>query len=145
MNLYDLTLGNYRVSRAVSWPDHPGSLVIFDVRVEAKGGAEWITEITVSGHYDGPTDIVASEDYQLTWAVDGTRLLESGSASLASASGARVRQIWSSVITPEKGTSRRLAQFPSCGEVVEAKISPFRIDGNRMSYEWEGTVTKQPE
>jgi hypothetical protein len=145
MNLYDLTQGNYRVLRAVSYPDHPGSLIVFEVRVEAKGGSEWITEITISGTYDGPRDIVASDDYQLTWVVDGAKVLEAGSASLSCASGAPMRQIWASIITPEHEAAPRLAKFPSRGEVVEAKISPFKIDGNRMSYEWEGTVKIKPE
>jgi hypothetical protein len=147
MNLYDLTLGNYRVFRAVSYPDHPESLVLFDVRVVARADTEWVTEIAIHGRYTGPTDIVASDDYRLTWAVDGEKLLESGAASLASPTGERLRQTWSSIITPGEGAnevSPRLQTFPAGGQVISATISPFKIDGHRMSYEWEGTVAKQP-
>jgi hypothetical protein len=148
MNLYDLTMGNYRVFRAVSYPDHPDSLIVFDVRVVAGSDSEWITEIAVTGRYTGPTDIVASDDYQLTWIAEGAKLLESGAASLARSSGERLRQIWSSIITPGEGgkeNSPRFETFPAGGQVVNATISPFRIDGRRMSYEWEGTVAKQSE
>jgi hypothetical protein len=148
MNLYDLTLGNYRVFRAVSYPDHPESLVVFDVRVVARGNSEWITEIAINGRYTGPTDIVASDDYRLTWVAEGAKLLESGAASLARSSGEHVRQIWSSIITPGEGaeeSSPRFKTFPAVGQVINATISPFKIVGQRMSYEWEGTVAKQRE
>jgi hypothetical protein len=145
-NLYDLTLGNYRVFRAVSYPDHPESLILFDVQVIATSESDWTTEITINGTYTGPTDIVASEDYQLTWVADGGKLLESGGSSLARSSGERLRQVWSSIITPGEGTtesSPRLA-LAAGGQVIDATISPFKIDGGRMTYEWEGTVRKQP-
>jgi hypothetical protein len=136
------------VFRAVSYPDHPDSLIVFDVRVVAPARVEWVTEIAVSGMYTGPTDIVASEDYRLTWVVDGGKLLESGAASLARSSGERVRQTWSSIITPgegAEGSSVRFKAFPAGGQVINATISPFEIDGHRMRYEWEGTVAKQSE
>jgi hypothetical protein len=147
-NLYDLTLGNYRVVRAVSYPDHPESLLVFDVRVVASGESEWATEIAINGRYTGPTDIVASDDYRLTWVADGAKLLESGASSLARPGGESLRQIWSSIITPGEGAkegSSRIKRFAPGGQVVNATISPFKIDGHRMSYEWEGTVAKQPE
>jgi hypothetical protein len=148
-NLYDLTLGNYRVLRAVSYPDHPESLILFDVQVVARTESEWATEITVNGTYTGPTDIVASDDYRLTWLADGGKLLESGVSTLNCASGERLRQVWSSIITPAeraKESSPGLKALATGGQVVNATISPFRMDGDRMSYEWEGTVRKrQPE
>ncbi|MBJ7599117.1 hypothetical protein [Candidatus Nephthysia bennettiae] len=147
-NLYDLTRGNYRVFRAVSYPDHPESLILFDVRVEASTESEWATEITISGTYTGPTDIVATEHYRLTWVAEGGKLLESGASSLARSSGERVRQVWSSIISPGETGKERLPDLRALaagGQVVNATISPFKIDGARMSYEWEGTVRKQLE
>jgi len=142
MNLYDVTRGNYRVVRAVSYPDYPESLILFDVRVAAVAELEWVTDIFINGKYNGPTDIIASNDYKLTWVADGPKLLETGVASLELSSGKHLRQVWSSIITPEEASEEvsRLAKFPSVGEVITAKISPFKLDGNSMSYAWEGTV-----
>jgi len=35
--------------------------------------------------------------------------------------------------------------FPAGGQVINATISPFRIDGHRMGYEWQGTVARQEQ
>ena len=145
-NLYDLTLGNYRVFRAISYPDYPESLVLFDAQVTATSNAEWATEIAVHGTYTGPTDINKSDEYQLTWVSDDAKLLESGSASLGCSSGERLRQTWSSIITLTQDPHESLARlraFPASGQVINATISPFNIDGHRMDYEWHGTVAKQ--
>ena len=130
--------------RAVTYPEHPGDLIVFDVTVAATQENEWTTEITVHGRYTGPTDILATEDYELTWVSDGARLLESGAAYLARSSGERVRQVWSSIITPDDdGQSGRT--LPASGQVIKATVSPFEIDGQRMRYEWTGTVSKRSE
>lgn len=146
MNLSDLTGGDYRVIRALSYPDHPDSLVVFDVLVTARTDAEWVTEIAVNGRYTGPTDVLASEDYRLTWTPDGGRVLEWGSASLACASGGRIRQVWSSIISPAGPARERTGwrrAVPAGGQVISATISPFEIDGARMRYEWKGTVARE--
>lgn len=146
-NLYDLTRGNYRVFRAVSYPDHPEDQVLFEVAVEARG-SEWATTIYVSGTYNGPTDVVANKDYKVGWMIDGRRLLESGSVELELSSGELLRQRWSSIITPVSGSGRPPAvfkRFPSDGELVEVSISPFEVRGESMTYRWEGTVKKQPK
>ena len=148
MNLYDLTRGNYRVMRAVSYPEYPESLVVFDAQVAATGETEGDTSIFINGKYTGPTDVVASENYELTWAVDGPKLLESGSATLVLRSGNSIRQTWSSIISPRDSSNEvetSFHRFPSVGEVINATISPFKIDCNSMTYEWEGTVKKLSE
>ena len=139
-------MGNYRVFRAISYPDNPESLVLFDALVTARSDSEWTTEIAIHGKYTGPTDISTSDEYRLTWASDGAKLLESGSALLGCASGERIRQIWSSIITPTQDSPEslaRLSALPAGGQVITATISPFRIDGHRMDYEWQGTVARQ--
>ena len=141
-----MTLGNYRVFRAISYPDYPESLVLFDAEVTARSDSEWTTEISIHGTYTGPTDINTSDEYQLTWVSDDAKLLESGSASLGCSSGERLRQVWSSIITPTQMSQESLAllrAFPAGGQVINTTISPFRIDGRRMDYEWQGTVAKQ--
>jgi hypothetical protein len=145
-NLYDLTGGNYRVFRAVSYPEFPDSLILFEVDVVATGEKEWTTQIYLSGTYSGPTDVVATESYQLDWRIDDRRLLESGSATLALSSGERIRQHWTSIITPTADSDRTPAifeRFPLEGQLVSASISPFEVDGRSMGYEWQGTVRKQ--
>jgi hypothetical protein len=147
LNLYDLTKGTYRVFRAVSYPDYPDSLVLFDVEVRAEK-SEWATSIYVNGAYDGPTDVVATQDYQLEWRIDDRKLLESGAAELLLSSGARVRQSWSSIITPVTRSAKQPAvfrKFPREGELANLSISPFKVAKRTLRYEWEGTVKKASE
>lgn len=134
VNLYDLTKGNYRVLRTISYPDFPESKIVTDARVKAAKSSEWDTSITINGTYNGPTDIVSVKDYQLIWTTDGKNILESGSATLELKSGGSVRQVWTSTITPEHGFDK----FPQAGELITISISPFQIDENGMSYKWEG-------
>jgi hypothetical protein len=136
MNLYDLTRGNYHMVRTISYPDFPASKIVTNAQVRATQASAWDTTITVNGTYNGPTDVVSVTDYQLTWTTDGKNILESGSATLGLSSGKSIRQVWSSTITPEHGIDK----FPQAGESITISISPFQIDGNSMSYKWEGTV-----
>lgn len=136
VNLYDLTKGNYRILRTISYPDFPESKIVTDAQVKAARNSEWDTNITITGTYNGPTDIVSTKDYQLIWTTDGKNILESGSATLELKSGGSVRQVWTSTITSEHGFDK----FPQTGELITISISPFQIDGNSMSYKWEGTV-----
>ncbi len=126
--------------RTVSYPDYPKSQLVFDVDVRAVSASEWFTDLIVSGAYDGPTDIVSARDYQVTWIIEGKTLSEKGSATLGLSSGGSVRSTWSSSIVPAR---EDFVKFPSAAEIVRVSISPFRIDGNRMSYEWKGTVGKR--
>ena len=135
-NLYDLTKGNYRILRTISYPDFPESKMVTDAQVRATRDSEWDTKITINGTYKGPTDIVSAKDYQLIWTTDGKNILESGSVTLESLSRGSVRQVWSSTITPEQGFDK----FPPAGELITISITPFQINGNSMSYKWEGTV-----
>ena len=113
--------------------------------MRAVSSSEWATTIAINGTYSGPTDIVLCEDYQLKWVINGSNLLELGTAILRSASKQSVRQVWSSIITPKKTAGKlpaALKRFPSEGELISASISPFQVDGNKMSYEWKGTVRR---
>jgi hypothetical protein len=147
LNLYDLTKGAYRVFRAVTYPDHPQSLVLFDTEVRAEK-SEWATSIVVNGVYDGPIDVAATHDYQLEWRIDDRKLLESGVAELLLSSGVRLRQFWSSIITPVTRSARQPAvfrKFPREGERANLSISPFKVTKRTLRYEWEGTVRKASE
>lgn len=142
-NLYDLTQGNYNVLRGITYPEYPESLLLIDVQVKASRNLKWNTQISIHGTYHGPTDVTACRDYQLEWHIEGKQLLESGNSSLELSSGKTLRQVWFSIITP-KGKSTGFppssCKFPSGGELIKASISPFKIDGNKMSYTWEGSV-----
>jgi hypothetical protein len=137
MNLYDLTQGNYHVHRTLSYPDYPNSQIVFDTEVTALSEKEWSTTIAISGKYDGPTDFVAVKDYQVAWTTDGKTLLEKGSAMLERATGGSVRSEWSSAIAPKEA---RFDKFPRGGETLNVTFSPLKVAGNKMSYEWQGTV-----
>lgn len=110
--------------------------MVFDTEVTAVG-REWSTKIAISGMYDGPTDVVAVKDYQVEWTTDGKTLFEKGTSTLVLSSGGSVRSLWSSAIVPNEP---RFAEFPPGGETINVTVSPFKIDGSKMSYEWEGTV-----
>lgn len=132
--------------RSISYPELPGSRVVLDVKVKAVSASEWTTEIYVTGTYDGPNDIVANNDYEIAWSADGGRLLETGGVTLLRASGGRIGQVWSSIITPEgrpDRVSEILKKFPKGGEVVTASVSPFKINKNGMSYTWNGLVKRK--
>ena len=123
----------------IAFPDYPDSQLIMEATVMAKDDSQWDTLMTINGIYKGPTDFVAKKNYRLIWTVDGNRILEWGSATLESSSGQSVRSEWSSTIT----SKRHFDGFPATGEVVDISISPFEIDNNTMSYQWEGTVQKR--
>jgi hypothetical protein len=137
MNLYDLTQGNYHVRRTVSYPEYPNSRIGFDTEVTAISEKEWSTTITISGTYDGPTDFVAVKDYEVVWTTDGKTLSENGRATLERASGGAVRSEWTSSIVPKRVL---LDKFPRGGETLNVTFSPLKVSGNKMSYEWQGTV-----
>lgn len=141
MNLYDVTGGNYGIRRSITYPDFPASKIETDAKVTATTRTEWDTNITISGTYDGPTDVVSAQDYQLTWTSDGKSILETGSATLGLRSGGSVRQVWTSTITPRNG----LQKFPQSGESISIAVSPFQITGDSMSYSWSGTVRSRPK
>lgn len=135
--MYELTGGNYRVHRTVSYPEFPNSQVVFDTEVTALRDTEWTTKISVSGKYDGPTDVASVKDYRLEWSTDGKSLSEKGSATLVTSSGRSFGSVWTSSIVPDKP---RFERFAREGETVNVSFSPFTIDGNKMSYSWQGTV-----
>lgn len=139
MNLYDLTKGSYRIQRTITYPDFPESKIVTDAQVKAVTKSEWMTTIEINGTFNGPVDVVSTKDYQLEWTAEGRNILESGSTTLELASGGSVRQIWSSMITPERG----FENFPPAGELITITITPFQIDGNQMSYQWDGMVKAQ--
>lgn len=107
-------------------------------QVAAVTETDWESTITIDGSYLGPVDIVRKKDYRLVWSAEGSTLLEMGSANLVTSTGDIVKSTWSSTIIPEK----EFVRFPDAGELIDITISPFRIDGNSMSYDWEGTVSE---
>lgn len=137
MNLYDLTQGNYHVRRTLSYPEYPKSQIDFDTEVTAINEKEWSTTIAISGTYDGPTDFVAVKDYEVAWTTDGKTVSEKGRATLVRASGGSVRSEWTSSIVPKRVL---LDKFPRGGETLNVTFSPLKVSGNKMSYDWEGTV-----
>lgn len=132
-----MTGGNYRVRRAVTYPEHPKSRLVFDAEVRAVKETEWSTTIRVEGSYDGPTDVVGFTDYELAWTSDGKTLFEEGRAKLVLASGGTVQSVWTSEIVP---TQQDLGEFPREGELVRISFSNVEIREDTMSYQWEGTV-----
>jgi hypothetical protein len=163
LNLFDLTGGNYRLQRTIFYPEFPLSQIVTDAQVTAvsdegkdkkdkddpediesthRKPSEWVTNITINGTYDGPTDIVSTEDYQLVWtACCGDKIIEFGTSTLRLSSGRSVRQHWLSTIIPEEG----FEGFPESGELLRVSISPFQIEGKEMRYEWRGTVERLPK
>ena len=140
INLSDLTGGNYLIRRAVLYPEFPNSQLTFEADVTAVSSSEWSTKLTVLGTYDGPKDVVSVQDYQITWTSDGKTISENGSVLLVLTSGKTVQSKWTSKIVPKSGD---LGKFPAGGEQINVTFSPFKIEGNGMSYPWNGTVGLQ--
>jgi hypothetical protein len=140
MNLFDLSQGTYTITRTISYPEHPQSKFTTRAEVKANSETEWNTNVSINGSYDGPSDVTSVRDYQANWTTDGKDIRESGSATLVLKSGGSLRQVWESTITFAQEGLRR---FPRAGERIEVTVSPFQIDGNKMSYTWEGTVRTQ--
>ncbi|GAB4570399.1 MAG: hypothetical protein Tsb0020_25130 [Haliangiales bacterium] len=136
-NLFDLTGGNYKVLRTVKYPKFGRSQLDFDAEVRAVNEDEWSTVIRIEGRYDGPTDVVGVEGYEVVWTSDGETLFEDGKAKLILSSGKSVETEWQSRITP---TGQALPELPEGGELVRVSYSGFEIEDNIMRYEWEGTV-----
>ena len=126
--------------RTITYPDHPDSKIVTNAQVKATSESQWDTNITINGTYSGPTDVTSVRDYQMTWTTDGKNILESGCAILVLKSGGTVRQVWESTITV---ASEGISKFPRGGEQINITISQFQIDGNKMSYTWEGSVRAQ--
>jgi len=81
---------------------------------------------------------VANQDYEIQWSTDDNRLLETGSVTLLLSSGESIRQVWSSIITPENRPDRVSAvfkKFPRSG----------KFNKNGMSYTWEGVVKRRSQ
>jgi len=114
--------------------------LVFEADVTAVSESEWSTKLTINGTYDAPKDIVSVKDYQIIWTTDGETLFEEGAATLVLASGKSVLSKWSSSITAK---GKDFSKFPAEGEIVVVSYSPFSIEGNRMSYEWKGTVSRR--
>lgn len=127
------------MARTITYPEYPGSKIVTNAQVKATRESEWDTNVSINGTYDGPTDVASVQDYQLTWTMDGKNVRESGSATLVLKSGKSVRQVWESTITP----AREVSRFPKAGERINISISTFQVEGNKMSYSWEGTVRAQ--
>jgi len=136
-NLFDLTGGNYKVLRTVKYPELQRSELVFNADIQAVSEDEWSTTIEISGRYDGPTDVVGVEGYEVVWTSDGKTLFEDGKADLILRSGKKVPTVWTSEIVP---TRQELPQLPGDGELVKVTYSGFDIDKDTMHYEWEGTV-----
>ena len=124
----------------MSYPEFATSRLVFEADVTALNPSEWSTDLTVTGTYDGPTDIVGVRDYEIDWTVSGKTLLEKGRATLVTSSGRSIRSEWSSTITAKDGGLRG---FPPAGEIVSVSISPFKVEGSKMSYTWQGTVSRK--
>jgi hypothetical protein len=121
-------------------PEFPNTRVMFSTEVVAKSKSEWRTELALSGSYDGPTDFVASRGYRLWWRIERGLLRERGMAMLERSGGELVASEWTSTITIDRDLAKR---FPTSGQVARVHISPFRIDGSTMSYDWHGAVAAQ--
>jgi hypothetical protein len=92
----------------------------------------------VTGKYFAPTDVVGVSYYHAVWTTDGKTLFENGTALLQLASGGTLDANWASIITP---ATPHFIGFPASGESINVSFSAFKINGNRLSYEWHGTVS----
>jgi len=107
----------------------------------AISATEWFSSLTISGNYNGPTDIDSARDYVIEWTTDGKVIIEKGAVTLHSTSAGNLRSEWFSTIA---ATERDVRNFPAAGQIIRVSFSDFKISTQGMSYEWEGTVSRRP-
>jgi hypothetical protein len=138
MNLFGLTGGNFHIERTLTFPDFPDSLIEFSGDSKSFcDGEEWDGEFEAEGTYDGPTDVIGLEGYTLVWTTDGRLLFEDGSIDLLISDGTVVRELWTSIYEVTEG---ELGEMPEGGQTATATFTDFKVDGDTLSYHWEGEV-----
>jgi hypothetical protein len=129
-NLFDLSGGNYNVSRTFQWIGATG--VIFMDSVVSFDGSTFNSDSVISGNYGGPTDIIGIQDYRITWLPSSTpgEFFESGTAILDRASGGTIILQFASIYSGLKSSLRR----PQFG------IGSFdtEFENEKLSVGWDG-------
>jgi hypothetical protein len=138
VNLYDLTSGNYSLTRTFSYPDFPSSSISLSGNVMTSGANLTYTE-NWSGTYNGPQDIVGITSYQHTLVPNGPGdVLTTGQATMADSSG----NTYSILNTGEiSGFSGELGS----PESATIEWTTQELNGNVLTLAWQGSVTVVPE
>lgn len=89
-NLWDLGGGTYFVERTFQWVGYPGNTVFANAEVTFDEDAQTLfSSMELSGNYNGPTDLVAIESYNVLWLPSSTEgeVFEAGTAVVRRANG----------------------------------------------------------
>lgn len=130
-NLWALGGGNYQTSRVFQWIGVPNSTMQIDSTVTESGGA-LTSSSTISGSYNGPTDIVGIQNYSISWLPSSApgEFFEAGTVVLERATGDTLIMQFATVFS---GLQNDLQQ-PQFG------IGTFETtwDGTTLTLGWDG-------
>jgi hypothetical protein len=132
-NLWDLSHGNYTVTRVVSWPTIPGSSVSSTATMTYAAG-HLSYSVNMTGTYTGPTDIDSVLAYHVGWTGmdNGTNdVYEVGYATLHRPGGATLPV---SIVSTYHGLSTRLP-FVQSGSIT-ASVETWT--GSTLHLTWTG-------
>lgn len=130
-NLFGLSGGNYDMTRSFQWVGLAGSSVLVQSSVVNEEGS-WNSTSTVTGSYNGPTDIVGIQSYSVTWMPSSAagEFFEAGTAVLERATGETLILQFASVFS---GLVFDLEQT----QFGEATFDTT-FDGTTLTYGWDG-------
>jgi hypothetical protein len=130
-NLFSLSGGTYQVSRAFSWLGVPNSNLFIESTV-TWDGTSFDSISTLSGTYNGPTDIVGISSYAITWLPSSApgEFFESGTAVLERANGESLIVQFASVFS---GLERDLEQVQFGTGFFDTSF-----DGENLTLGWDG-------
>lgn len=138
-NLWDLGNGNYSIDRTFQWIGFPGSTIFSSADVSFDEQNQLMTSnMTLSGNYNGPTDLVAIESYGLLWLPSSTdgEFFESGTAVVRRANGERLIVQFA---TRYYGLEENLLETQFGIGSLDA-----RFDGQNLTIGWEGQFEVTP-
>ena len=139
LNLQKLTGGNYTLTRHITWPSVPGSAIDVVGSVSTTGNQMAITG-TVSGSYNGPTDVVDMTNWTQNWtrSGNGTAIDYTASAVAHRADGGTFLVQYSGIY----GAGGPLLPGP---EVLSVNLMSFSSTATTEDFTWSNTVSMVPE
>lgn len=142
LNLFDLTGGNYSVTRHYSWSSLPGSGLDVIANVSTVG-ANMTYIMSMNGTYSGPTQISGLSSYGMDWSPSPLlTMFEHGTARLVSAQGdfdMDFDSMYSGLLQPLPSTQR------SRITPLDLTYIPTGATAGNSHVQWIGTVSAVPE
>lgn len=140
LNLWDLDQGNYSATSTYTWEGLPGDTIRSNGTVTTNGTNQHY-DITFTGAYHGPTDLVGLSEYTAVWhqPVAG-QLDEVATGTVLRQGGAPPLRV--TIRTTYTGIQN---QLPYLGEVVRFKVNTYTFNPATGAYRFNWNATVSPE